>query len=92
MRDAPHAERLWVSAKSVDVRVPGRSAAKRDLDRIVLHFLPTRSADLNPIESIGWHVHEEITRNHRSRTMDELLDQVSEWLVYRRPFEVERDA
>lgn len=61
-------------------------------DRIVLHFLPKRSPDLNPIERIWWHLHEEITRNHRCRTMDELLDLVFEWLEHRRPFEVERDA
>jgi putative transposase len=47
---------------------------------------------LNPIERIWWHLHEEITRNHRCRTMDELLDLVFEWLEHRCPFEVERDA
>jgi transposase len=61
-------------------------------DRIVIHFLPKYSPDLNPIERIWWHLHEEITRNHRCKTMDELLDQVFEWLEHRRPFEVERDA
>ena len=61
-------------------------------DRIVIHFLPKRSPDLNPIERIWWHLHEEITRNHRCRTMNELLDLVFEWLEHRRPFEVERDA
>jgi transposase len=60
--------------------------------RIVLHFLPKYSPDLNPIERIWWHLHEEITRNHRCKTMEELLDQVFEWLEHRRPFEVERDA
>lgn len=61
-------------------------------DRIVIHFLPKYSPDLNPIERIWWHLHEEITRNHRCRTMDELLDLVFEWLQHRCPFEVERDA
>jgi len=61
-------------------------------DRIVLHFLPKCSPDLNPIERIWWHLHEEITRNHRCRSMDELLDLVFEWLEHRLPFEVERDA
>lgn len=61
-------------------------------DRIVIHFLPKYAPDLNPIERIWWHLHEEITRNHQCRTMDELLDLVFEWLEHRRPFEVERDA
>jgi len=61
-------------------------------DRIVIHFLPKYAPDLNPIERIWWHLHEEITRNHRCKTMDELLDLVFKWLERRRPFEVERDA
>lgn len=61
-------------------------------DRFVIHFLPKYAPDLNPIERIWWHLHEEITRNHRCQTMDELLDMVFEWLEHRRPFEVERDA
>jgi hypothetical protein len=61
-------------------------------DRIVLHFLPTHAPEANPIERLGWHLHEEITRNHRCRTMDELLDLVFVWLDARTPFQVERDA
>jgi putative transposase len=61
-------------------------------DRIVIHFLPKYAPDLNPIERTWWHMHEEITRNHRCQTMDELLDLVFDWLEHRRPFEVERDA
>ena len=48
--------------------------------RIKLHFLPTHSPDTNPIERVWWHLHEEITRNHRCRTIEELLDLVMEWL------------
>jgi transposase len=47
-------------------------------DRLVIHFLPKYAPDLNPIERIWWHLHEEITRNHRCRTMDDLLDLVFE--------------
>ena len=61
-------------------------------DRIVIHFLPKYAPDLNPIERIWWNLHEEITRNHKCKTMDELLELVFEWLGHRRPFEVERDA
>jgi transposase len=57
--------------------------------RIELHFLPTYSPEANPIERIWWHLHEEITRNHRCGRMDELLNLVFAWLERRRPFVVE---
>lgn len=57
--------------------------------RIVLHFLPTYAPDLNPIERVWWHLHEEITRNHRCQSLEELLDLVFAWLQNRRPFAVE---
>jgi transposase len=58
--------------------------------RIELHFLPTYDPQSNPIERIWWHLHEEITRNHRCQTMEKLLDLVFAWLENRLPFEVER--
>jgi putative transposase len=57
--------------------------------RIQLHFLPTYSPDTNPIERVWWHLHEEITRNHRCADMDELLDLVFEWLFAGSHFEIE---
>jgi putative transposase len=60
--------------------------------RIELHFLPAWSPDTNPIERIGWHLHEEITRNHRCQNMPELLDLVFAWLEARKPFDVERQV
>jgi transposase len=62
---------------------------KTDGQRILLHFLPTYSPETNPIERVWWHLHEELTRNHRCRTMDELLDLTFAWLDQRRPFVVE---
>lgn len=58
--------------------------------RIELHFLPKYDPKSNPVERIWWHLHEEITRNHRCQTMKELLDLVFAWLENRTPFEVER--
>jgi transposase len=49
--------------------------------RIVLHFLPTYSPETNPIERVWWHLHEEITRNHRCQNIEELLDLVFGWLA-----------
>jgi acetyl-CoA acetyltransferase len=57
--------------------------------RLELHFLPTYSPETNPIERIWWHLHQEITRNHRCRSLDELIDLTFEWLEHRQPFAVE---
>ena len=61
-------------------------------DRIVIHFLPKWSPDLNPIERIWWQLHEAVTRNHQCFSMTELIDRVIEWMEARRPFPVERGA
>ena len=58
-------------------------------DRIEVHFLPAYSPDCNPIERVWWHLHEEITRNHRCHSLEELLDLTFAWLGSRNPFQVE---
>ena len=58
-------------------------------DRIELHLLPAYSPDCNPIERVWWHLHEEITRNHRCQSLEELLDLTFAWLGSRNPFQVE---
>ena len=55
----------------------------------MLHYLPKRAPECNPIERIWWHLHEEITRNHSCQTMQELLELVLAWLGRRNPFAVE---
>jgi putative transposase len=57
--------------------------------RIEVHLLPAYSPDFNPIERVWWHLHENITRNHRCKGLGELLDQVFAWLGARNPFEIE---
>jgi putative transposase len=57
--------------------------------RIVLHYLPTYAPKTNPIERVWWHLHDEITRNHSCRSLEELLDLVCQWLENRNPFQVE---
>src|SRR5688572_590165 len=32
-----------------------------------------------PSNEFWWHLHEDLTRNHRCRSLDELLEQVYEW-------------
>jgi putative transposase len=57
--------------------------------RIDLHYLPSYSPDCNPIERVWWNLHEQITRNHRCKSMEELLDLTFTWLHGRNPFKVE---
>jgi putative transposase len=57
--------------------------------RISIHFLPKYAPETNPIERVWWHLHEEITRNHRCKTIEELVDLVFEWLKYKENFEIE---
>jgi putative transposase len=58
-------------------------------DRIDLHLLPAYSPDCNPIERVWWHLHESVTRNHRCKAMQELLDLTFAWLADKNPFQVE---
>lgn len=57
--------------------------------RIEVHLLPAYSPDLNPIERVWWHLHENITRNHRCKDLEELLERVFTWLEQANPFRVE---
>jgi putative transposase len=67
-----------------------REFLARHPGRIELHYLPKYAPETNPIERIWWHLHETITRNHRCRTIDELLTEVYAWAdaqgdFYRQP-------
>jgi transposase len=57
--------------------------------RVVLHYLPAYSPKDNPIERVWWHLHEEITRNHRCAEIAELVDLTFAWLDERGPFKIE---
>ena len=58
-------------------------AVKQYLDRwhhrLEIHFLPKYAPETNPVERVWWHFHDTITRNHRCRTLQELLDQSYDW-------------
>jgi putative transposase len=66
-----------------------REYLKRWGHRIGLHFLPTYAAEANPIERVWWHLREEISRNHRCKDIDELLDLIFEWLCVGCHFAIE---
>jgi putative transposase len=57
--------------------------------RVQLHYLPVYAPETNPVERLWWHLHEEVTRNHRCPTLEELLDFVFAWLEGRNPFKIE---
>jgi putative transposase len=63
-----------------------RAYLARHGDRIVLHFLPKYAPETNPTERVWWHLHETITRNHRCRSIDELLSQVTNWAQTQKTF------
>jgi transposase len=58
-------------------------------DRIVLHYLPAYSPQDNPIERVWWHLHEQIIRNHRCRSIEELVKLTMAWLDERGSFKIE---
>lgn len=58
-------------------------------DRIVLHYLPAYSPQDNPIERVWWHLHEQITRNHRCACIEELVDLTMLWLDEHGTFKIE---
>jgi transposase len=60
--------------------------------RVVVHYLPTYAPQTNPIERVWWHLHEEVTRNHRCRDMAELLGLVRAWLATDHTFPIETDV
>jgi transposase len=53
-------------------------------DRIEIHFLPKYAPEANPVERVWWHFHETITRNHRCRNLQELLDLSYDWFQHAR--------
>jgi transposase len=48
--------------------------------RVVLHYLPAYSPTDNPVERVWWHLREQVTRNHRCRTIGELTDLTLAWI------------
>ena len=66
-----------------------REYLKRWGRRLRLHFLPSYAPEANPIERVWWHLREEITRNHRCKDIDELLDLILDWLSVGSHFAIE---
>ncbi len=65
---------------SLQVRLALKSAAA---ERLELHFLPPYCPDHNRIERIWKDLHDNVTRNHRCKKMDELMTEVRSYLAAR---------
>jgi transposase len=52
--------------------------------KVKLHFLPPYCPDHNKIERVWKDLHDNVTRNHRCRTMKQLMNEVREYLKIRK--------
>jgi transposase len=71
---------IWDNPKIHDCKVVNQVIAKH-AERLRVHFLPKYAPECNPAERVWWHLREEITRNHRCQTLEELIDMVMAWLA-----------
>jgi len=51
--------------------------------------LPKYAPQTNPIERVWWHLHEEITGNHRCQTIEELIELTFQWIEGKKTFAIE---
>lgn len=81
-RDATAVHVVLDNFKIHDSRAARAAVAALD-GRIVLHFLPPYCPNDNKIERVWLDLHANVTRNHRCRSMDELMREVSRYLMTR---------
>ena len=70
---------LWDNAKIHDCALVNEVLARHG-ERLQVHAIPKYAPKCNPIERVWWHLREEITRNHRCQTLEELIALVLGWL------------
>jgi putative transposase len=93
-RSFRHFKVIHVICDNAGTHKPDKSKAVEEYlarwaGRVVVHYLPTYSPDTNPVERVWWRLHEAVTRNHRCRTMGELLDLTFDWFATRTHFRVQ---
>ena len=90
LREAfPRARKLHVVLDNYGIhssRLVQRALTEEFGGRIMLHFLPPYSPDHNRIERLWRELHANVTRNHRCRTLPELLRRVEAFLRRASPF------
>lgn len=84
-RDYPHAKRIHLILDNYRIHssLQTQAALARLNGRIVLHFLPPYCPDHNRIERVWRDLHANVTRNHRCRSMKELMKEANYWLKKR---------
>ncbi len=85
-RDYPKARRIHIILDNFCIHDSQRTRiALAALDgKVKLHFLPPYCPDHNRIERVWKDLHDNVTRNHRCRNMEELMDEVRAYLSIRR--------
>ena len=80
--DYPQAKRIHLILDNYRIHKSQRTqlALSSLGERIQLHFLPPYSPDHNKIERVWRDLHGNVTRNHRCRDMNELMNEVGKYL------------
>jgi transposase len=86
LEDYPHAKCIHIILDNYRIHKSKRTEiALRALDgKVKLHFLPPYCPDYNKIERVWKDLHDNVTRNHRCRTMKQLINEVREYLTIRK--------
>jgi len=85
----PKAKRIHIildNCKAHDCKKVRETMEKEFKGRILLHFLPPYSPEHNRIEGLWKQVHANVTRNHRCKTIEELLANVEYFLQQATPY------
>jgi transposase len=84
-RDYPNAKCIHIILDNYSIHSSQRTqiALAALGNRVRLHFLPPYCPDHNRIERVWRDLHDNVTRNHRCRTMDELIEEVRAYLATR---------
>ena len=84
-RDYPNAKRIHLILDNYRIHSSRQTelALSRLNGRIVLHFLPPYCPDHNRIERVWRDLHDNVTRNHKCRSINELMQEVHQYLAQR---------
>jgi len=84
-RDYPKAKRIHLILDNYRIHSSRQTqlALSRLDGRVVLHFLPPYCPDHNRIERVWRDLHDNVTRNHTCRSLNELITEVNQYLAQR---------
>jgi len=98
-QDYPHARRIHLILDNYRIHKSRRTQLARNAlkDQVQLHFLPPYCPDHNRIERVWKDLHDNVTRNHTCRTMEQLMQEVRAYLrkrqkAGRHPYSTQRAA